>query len=157
MAGGWDDEWLRAHQARMAGTPKSPVPAAPPAAKHKRAPGPNQHEDEIQKAAADFLRIALPPPLRFMHIPNGGSRHHAEAAKLKGMGVQEGAADILILGWRTFIWIEMKSANGRLRPAQRDWRDWCIGIGAPWFLCRSVEDVADALESLQIRLNGRLT
>lgn len=161
MAETWDDAWLAQHQAKMAGLV---APAAPPAKPEPKRGGRkissllrDPTEDEIQKAAAEYLELALPPPLRFMHIPNGGSRHPAEAAKLKGMGVQEGAADLLILGWpRSFIWIELKSRNGRLRTAQAEWRDWCRAIGAPWFLCRSVEDVADALESLQIRLIGRL-
>lgn len=169
---GWDEEFLAAHNAKMArlhssrSQPSNPpiraaaasaAPISPRGGRKKTPHLPDPSEDEIQKAAAAFLEIALPPPLRFLHIPNGGTRDYGEAAKLKAMGVKAGAADIMILGWRTFIWIEMKSRTGRLRPEQKEWRDWCHSIGAPWFLCRSVSDVAEALASLQIRLNGRLT
>jgi hypothetical protein len=51
--------------------------------------------------------------------------------------------------------IELKSATGSLSRPQRAWRDWCRAIGAPWFLCRSLDDVIEALESLQIRLRVR--
>ncbi len=141
----------------MAGQPQSSIPAPPTPAKRQRQHPQDPTEDEIQIAAMRFLDIALPSPLRAMHIPNGGSRNEFEAGKLKAMGVKAGAADILILGWRVFIWIELKSRTGKLRTEQAEWRDWCVAIGAPWFLCRSVEDVAEALESLQIRLIGRLT
>jgi len=78
------------------------------------------------------------------------------AALLKAFGVKKGAADVLILGWpASFIWIELKTATGTLTREQKDWRDWCRSIGAPWFLCRSLDDVIEALESLQIRLLAR--
>ena len=155
----WDEDWLAGHKAKMAGLAQSPpqsnvIPiraAASPAAQISPRGGSKStphlfdpSEDEIQIAAAAFLEIALPPPLRFLHIPNGGSRNAAEAGKLKAMGVKAGAADIMVLGFHPFIWIEMKSRTGRLRPEQKEWRDWCRSIGAPWFLCRSVEDVAEA-------------
>lgn len=109
-------------------------------------------EQKLQIDAAKYLELALPPPLRFMHIPNGGHRTQAEAGIFKAMGQKPGAADLLILGWRSFIWLELKSPKGRLSEDQKGWRDWCASIGAPWFLIRSLEDLEAALESLQIRL-----
>jgi hypothetical protein len=158
----WSEDDLKAHQARMGRT--HPVPAAPacvsadaPVSRPKR----GHPEDDLQRQVAEFLDLALPHPLKWLHIPNGGKRDPVVAAILKAFGTKEGAADCLILGWMTpegrptFIWIELKSPTGSLSPPQREWRDWCRSIGAPWFLCRSLDDVIAALTSLEIRLRVR--
>lgn len=115
-------------------------------------------EQELQIQTAEFLDWALMPPARWLHIPNGEKRDDHIAAILNAMGVKPGAADILVFtpGGR-FIWIELKSETGRLSASQVDWRDWCRSIGAPWFLCRSLADVIEALTSCQVRLRGALT
>lgn len=179
MAHGFTPEWVAAHNARMATLRDTaakpeihPAGGNSPAGRAKGerrkrqrgAPGEKPRtssrdapaENPLQIAVAKFLDLALPAPLRWLHIPNGELRARAAAGKLKAMGVKPGAADVLILGFHPFIWIELKSASGRLTQEQKDWRDWCRSIGAPWFLCRSIEDVVDALESLQIRLKARL-
>lgn len=175
MAYGFTEEWFAEQQAkakarRLGGPPDlrlvnrgsdqvDQVQAAPrgsPAGKPRTLSRDAPLETPLQIAAASYLDLALPEPLRALHIPNGELRHPAVAGKLKAMGVKEGAADLLILGFHPFIWIELKSAKGRLTQAQKDWRDWCRSIGAPWFLCRSLEDIAEALESLQIRLKVKL-
>lgn len=181
MGAGFDAAWYEAHQAKVARQRQAAAPtpandfqpagdgsnctggtqARPRGASGKK---PLTHsrdaplENPLQKAVADFLDLALPPPLKWIHVPNGELRDPAAAGKLKAMGVKKGAADVLILGFQgsRFIWIELKSRSGRLSEDQKAWRDWCLSIGAPWFLCRSLEDVRDALESLQIRLMARL-
>lgn len=181
MSYGFDQEWLDKHNAKRAaqrvshptrlvdrdreaatsslgsrlnGSPAAGLgPAGGEAVEGTRSP--HQSEDDLQKQVAAFLEWALPEPLRFLHIPNGGKRHPAVAALLKAFGVKKGAADVLILGWRSFIWIELKTATGSLSREQKGWRDWCHLIGAPWFLCRSLDDVIEALQSLQIRLVAR--
>jgi hypothetical protein len=174
------EEWFAQHQAKMArvhaglglvvpavdreptscqrpltGKADQVVKSLAGAAGGAHAPAIMQSEDDLQVQVAEFLELALPPPLQFLHIPNGGHRHPAVAAKLKAFGVKPGAADVLILGFHPFVWIELKTTKGRLTQEQKEWRDWCRSIGAPWFLCRSLEDVIEALQSLQIRLIAR--
>lgn len=118
---------------------------------------PKREEEKLQIAIVEFLGWALPEPLRFWHTPNQrGTRKAWEVQLLKALGVKPGIGDILIGGWRTLIWIEVKTPTGTLSDAQKDWRDWCHLVGIPWFLCRSIDDVVDALESLQIRLKVKL-
>lgn len=157
-----DEAWLAAHNAKMARTPlrvidRDATPVAPgpqPVAKAKK---PAIPEEDIQILVAAFLDRALPADYRWLHIPNGGARSKREGGIFKAMGVKAGAADVLILTpVGKFIWIELKTATGRLRTEQEGWRDWCRAIGAPWFLCRSLDDVIEALESLQIRLRVRV-
>ncbi|WP_151765231.1 VRR-NUC domain-containing protein [Acinetobacter soli] len=57
-----------------------------------------------------------------IHIPNGGSRHVAEASKFKKLGVKPGVPDLQLLisnGLVHGLWIELKSKKGRLQPSQR--------------------------------------
>lgn len=156
----FDDAWLASHNAKMAalraGLASSPIPANDGPAEAKARTSRRDDEFPIQCAIADFLDLSLPPPLRWLHIPNGEARGKRAAGRLKAMGLKPGAADVLILGHSPFIWIEVKTPIGKLSKVQKDWRDWCIALGAPWFLCRSIDDVAEALESLGIRLIGRL-
>ena len=54
-----------------------------------------------------------------------------------------GIADLYILGHGRAIWIELKSAKGKLRPSQEEFRDQCQANGVEWALWRSE---ADAIE-----------
>jgi hypothetical protein len=149
----WSEEDLAEFSRKRAGR-EADSKATAPARKPVQRP-----EQDLQRAVAEFLDLCLLPPARWLHIPNQvGTRDRYEAELLKAMGVKPGAADVLVLtGAGRFVWIELKSDAGRLSPAQQDWRDWCQSIGAPWFLCRSVADVVEALRSCQVRLRGALT
>ena len=75
--------------------------------------------------------LKLYPELELMFaIPNGGSRHKAEAAKLKAMGVKTGVSDILLpvcKGAYSGLWIELKrpksvgKAKGVTADEQSEW------------------------------------
>ena len=61
------------------------------------------------------------------HIPNGGKRGKAEAARFKAMGVKPGVSDIFLpwpAGGKHGLWIELKRVTmGRLTDEERDWLD----------------------------------
>lgn len=95
------------------------------------------------------------PELKYMfHIPNGGSRHKAEAGKLRAMGVKAGVLDVFLAvargPWHG-LWIELKrpSANGKRKGiASEDQRMWLnqfrfIGHGA--VICTGWEEARDAI------------
>lgn len=74
---------------------------------------------------------------RIFHIPNGGARGAATAARLKNEGVSKGVPDLCIPSLR--LWIEMKTADGgKVSPEQRDWIAYlqehgymaCVAAGA---------------------------
>ena len=161
----FDDAWLAQQRAKMdryrAGQASSTIPAndGPAMPKAKRAP-PRDLETPIHISIVEFLDLVLPEPLKALHFANGGKRGKREAGRLRAMGVKAGAADIIILGWMksgvpSFIWFEVKSDEGSLSQSQKDWRDWCAAIGAPWFLVRSIADAEDALKWLGIPLRGK--
>ena len=85
-------------------------------------------EDEEQIALFNWAGLAAGahPELRLLfHIPNGGSRHKAEAGRFRAMGVKSGVPDIFLpvarFGWHG-LFIEMKrTRGGRLSPEQKAW------------------------------------
>ncbi len=81
-------------------------------------------EDNEQILLFDWaaLNVGRYPELEWMyHIPNGGKRNAREAARFKRMGVKPGVSDVHLpipkSGYHG-LWIEMKSENGKVSPAQ---------------------------------------
>lgn len=82
-------------------------------------------EDEICKAFVKELnyRIKLEEKLKglfYYHIPNGGSRHIAEAVKFKAIGVRPGVCDYFVMrasGCYHGLYIEFKSDKSK-KPSE---------------------------------------
>ena len=112
-------------------------------------------EQKLQTAVAQYLRLALPfPDAWFTAIPAGGGGK-VRGAILKGMGYRAGAPDMLVIyKWLPPIWLELKSATGRLSKAQEQCRDDLIAAGCKWALCRSINDVEHALTRFGVPLRA---
>jgi hypothetical protein len=84
-------------------------------------------EEDIHRAVVEWAdrQAQTHPALELLfHVPNGGSRHVAEAVKLKAMGTRQGVPDLLLpvpRGDKIGLALELKSASGRLRPKQAWW------------------------------------
>jgi hypothetical protein len=102
-------------------------------------------EEAIHKAVVDWAdrQAVTEPALELLfHVPNGGSRHVAEAAKLRKMGTRQGIPDLLLPhvmpdadgGASWGLALELKSPSGRLRDNQKWWlrrlleQGWAIGV-----------------------------
>lgn len=83
------------------------------------------------------------PELALMfHIPNGGSRHKAEAKNLKGQGVKAGVPDLCLPVARCGchgLFIELKrQKGGRVSEAQGEWvkdlthQGYCVTVCPGW-------------------------
>jgi len=100
----------------------------------------NTPEDDAQIAVIKWAKMARLPFRHqgkfvadyLIHIPNGGQRHIATAAKLKAMGVKPGVSDLFLpvaVGESAGLWIELKAAYTNSKdknyptPAQREWLD----------------------------------
>lgn len=123
---------------------------------------PAQHEDEdaLHIAVADFMRLAWPADLEWLHVPNGGKREKVtrtradgstyefspEAKKLKRMGVRPGAYDLWVqLPRGQYGWIELKTRSGQLSDDQIDFGQRIAAHGGGRVVCRSVEEVQAVL------------
>ena len=111
-------------------------------------------EQEILIKWAEKVKAVHPELERLMHIPNGGSRHPAEAAHLKRMGVRAGVPDLFLpypVGDYHGLWIELKSAYGKPTAAQRDWIQWLREQGYCAYICRGADA---AIWCIMAYLNG---
>lgn len=113
-------------------------------------------EQEMQKAVARFLDVSLPPQTVFFHIPNGGKRNPGEAAKFKAMGVRAGVPDICIIHRGRSIFIELKTADGKVSKTQTEMMATLTLAGAVCTVCRSVDEVEEFL-AYEIELEARLS
>lgn len=110
-------------------------------------------EDQEQTAVFDWVMVMqnIYPELGLLfHIPNGGSRHPAEAKKMRLMGVKPGVPDLFLpvpRGAYHGLWIEMKRRKGgRLSDEQAVWLDVLNGQGYKAIRCDGAEAACDALE-----------
>ena len=104
-------------------------------------------EADIQRAIVRDLR-ALVPGAIIHHSANevrgGGAKARNQQAILVGMGVHRGFADLVVLSGGRVLFIEVKSATGRLTEAQEAFRDAVQAEGHAWALCRSSDDAINA-------------
>lgn len=87
---------------------------------------------------------------RLFHVPNGGWRHPATAQAMRRAGVVRGVPDLLLpvpAKGHVGLAIEMKSAQGKLTPEQKDWLAYLESVGWATAVCKSFMEARQALES----------
>jgi hypothetical protein len=106
-------------------------------------------EADAQRAIVQALRFALPRDSIVHHCANevteAGPRGKIRQSILVGMGVHSGFADLIVISGGRVLFLEVKSAKGRLRPAQDAFRETVLAQGFGWALVRSVDDALGAL------------
>jgi len=105
-------------------------------------------EENLQRAVAQYLDVALPEGAVHFHVPNGGGRTQAEGGALKAQGVKPGVPDHVVLYRGRVVFLELKASNGRVSQAQQAMHNALRDAGFPVLVCRSVEEVADSLRSV---------
>jgi hypothetical protein len=101
-------------------------------------------EQDFHKMVAEYLDLVLTPETFWTTIPLGGGGR-LRGAVLKGMGVKAGVPDILLVHRERAFFIELKSARGRMSDAQIETGIKLSIAGGRTFLCRSIDDIRDAL------------
>jgi len=99
--------------------------------------------------------LKLYPELELLFaIPNGGSRHKAEAGKLKAMGVKAGVSDIFLPVTKSGcsgMWIELKrpvsvgKAKGIASDDQNIWLEKMRSQGYKGIVCYGWIEARDAI------------
>jgi VRR-NUC domain len=106
-------------------------------------------EHEEQKAFITWVRYAY-PKLMLFSIPNGGKRSKAVAGKMKAEGVISGIPDILVAkqsnGYPA-LFIEMKSAKGRMSDTQKDIKIRLEAEGYKVEVCYSFDEARQVLNN----------
>ena len=114
-----------------------------------------QPEWDLQKAAAEYLAIALPSDAYWSAIDHAGKMTPAAGRMRKMRGVKAGIADVMIV-WRGItLWIELK-AGSSVSPSQKSFADAVIRNGHAWSVARSLDDIAFACAVNRIPLKAKL-
>lgn len=110
-------------------------------------------EEQLHRAVVQLIRAAMPVPPSgpyWFHPHNEGKRSKAEAGTARAMGQRSGNPDL----W--FVWhgedrrpfaIELKAPGGYPTKNQRQAFEEITGAGAGHYICRSVEEVGQALSA----------
>lgn len=106
-------------------------------------------EDALQKSCVRWFHYQWAARAElFFHVPNGGRRNPAEAAKFKAMWVKPGVADLLLLvpnRFYPYLAIELKSRDGRASDHQKLFREAVERAGGKYALVRSLEEFMDVV------------
>lgn len=107
-------------------------------------------EDQIQVAILDWIAACVPQAYAF-HIPNERKCSFKAGSKLKMIGVKSGVADLAVMLPRgRQIYIEVKTDDGVLSPAQETFWLTAKKLGFDCFVARSIDDVRRAFKELGI-------
>lgn len=101
-------------------------------------------ENQIQRAAVQWMQFALHPNVIYFAVPNGEHRNIVTASRLKGQGVMRGVADLILLYAGRALCLEMKAPDGRQSEPQRVFEAKCVFQGVPYEICRDLDDVIAA-------------
>lgn len=91
----------------------------------------------------------LPELALLFHIPNGGERHAAVAAKLKAEGVKRGVPDYFLpvaRGGFHGLWIELKAGANTATQEQRTWMVNLTLQGYRAQVCNGWQEAVTAIE-----------
>lgn len=102
----------------------------------------------IQWARLMSRRKGYEPLALLHHIPNGGSRHPAEAAHLKAQGTLSGIPDLCLpvpSGPYHALYIEMKYGKNRLTENQKERISQLRAFGNAVAVCYSAQEAIDVI------------
>ena len=101
----------------------------------------SEHLEQVRTVA--WFRKTFPIVWIFA-IPNGEKRSASTGARLKAEGVSAGVPDLFVPSW--CLWVEMKTATGKLSPAQKHWIAYLESIGHHVLVCYGFEDAKEQIK-----------
>lgn len=96
-----------------------------------------------------FMESKMPELKLLFHIPNGGKRGKAEAARFKAAGVKAGIPDLFLpvpRGKYAGLFIELKKQGGRLSINQKIWINNLERQGYCARVCYGWEQAAETIQ-----------
>jgi hypothetical protein len=115
-------------------------------------------EEILQRSVVDLLTKCGVPGLVWFHVPNGGKRGLAEAARFKRMGVRPGVSDLILFHRGCLYALELKAGKGKPTDLQEQFMEdvrkaggravWAAGMDEAmytlqfWGLLRPIEGLS---------------
>lgn len=112
-------------------------------------------EHDLQRQIIQYVETVVPRALIFA-VPNSSVRTHGGRPGNLVPGLKAGIFDLCLVCPGGFVgFIEVKTANGRLRKEQEEIRGRFVSLGTPHAVVRSIDDVRAALEHWTIEMRER--
>tara|TARA_Y100000034_G_scaffold136041_1_gene210447 strand:- start:2673 stop:3044 length:372 start_codon:yes stop_codon:yes gene_type:complete len=113
-----------------------------------------EKESSIQKAVLDWLKYNKLLAVRLNNIPvpikGGGFR----PVSMKGL--PDAHVDFPFLGIPLSVWVEFKTANGKLSDHQKYFRDRVEEYDGFYFVVRSIDEMEEALKKVKEMSSDRI-
>jgi len=104
-------------------------------------------EAALHRTVAQYLDLALPANCVWSTVGHGGFPLPVRtAARLKASGLKAGVPDLMLIFGGKPYFIEIKTPLGKLSRSQQEMHARLRAAGAQVAVCRSVEEVRDALK-----------
>lgn len=103
-------------------------------------------ESQIQRALIGHLERRAWPGVAWFHVPNGGSRTAAEAARFRAEGVVAGVPDLVIVHEGRALFLELKARKGRVSTRQAEMHARLAEAGAAVAVCHGLDQALAQLE-----------
>ena len=116
----------------------------------KLAHSPKVSEATIQAAVVRHLQARAMPDVVWFAVPNGGSRHRVEAARLVGQGVVPGVPDIVLIREGHAYGLELKAAAGVVSPAQKAMHERWQRAGGSVAVAKGLDAALEQLEAWEL-------
>lgn len=97
-----------------------------------------KEEAAFQKSVVTWFRKNYPDYVIFS-VPNEATYH--STAKFKALGMLSGASDLVMILPNVVLFLECKSAQGKLRKEQKEFRDKCKALNHNYFVIKDLQDV----------------
>jgi hypothetical protein len=108
-------------------------------------------EAELHRSVAELLDWMLLRPAMWTTFPAGWTKMRKGAAgRLHGAGLKAGMPDAFVFHNGRTIGIELKTPSGKVSPVQFDMFEKLRLAGVPVHVCRSVDEVHEALAAHKI-------
>lgn len=107
-------------------------------------------EQETLFSWAEHMQHIYPCLALLHHIPNGGYRNTAEAARLKRQGVKPGVPDICLpvaRGAFHGLYIELKAEGGTASKKQKEWIEALRKEGYAAYICEGWIEAKTKIEN----------
>lgn len=118
--------------------------------RHARDGPPATTEEAIHRAVVELLARAARPGVAWTHMPAGEARAKGVGGKLKGMGVQAGWPDIVLVRAGRLFGLELKTPTGRVSPAQRTAHASLSAAGAIVRVCYGLDPAIETLRDWEM-------
>ena len=110
---------------------------------------PMTKESDIQRVCHEYLTyMSKTYNFRHFHVPNEGKRNVYYNTKLKNMGLKSGCPDIIVEYPKgRLLYIELKTAKGRLSENQKLWKVQSKIYETPHYIVKG--DLNDCIEQVK--------